>query len=125
MVCPHIVCLYILQLINDAGTTLISRHFGIKSAKCYLLLDRRARRRLDFKDSQEELNISKRRTVDDCDGDSDDDHMESSRIVTPSPPVMADTQKPFSILSALNKYLRMWASFVLPRKSFPKVCFIF
>ncbi|MCP9265573.1 Inner nuclear membrane protein Man1 [Dirofilaria immitis] len=44
---------------------------------------RNARRRLDFKDSQEELNISKR-TVDDYDSDSDDDHMESSRSVKPS-----------------------------------------
>ncbi|EFO22430.2 hypothetical protein LOAG_06055 [Loa loa] len=81
---------------------------------------RGARRRLDFKDSQEELSISKRRMVSDYDSDSDDDHMESSRIVTPSPALIPGTQKPFSMLSALNKCLKMWASFILPRKSFPK-----
>ncbi|KAM3725389.1 Inner nuclear membrane protein [Dirofilaria immitis] len=79
---------------------------------------RNARRRLDFKDSQEELNISKR-TVDDYDSDSDDDHMESSRVVTSNPSLMP-RQKQFSIFSILNKYLKMWASFILPRKSFSK-----
>ncbi|VDP17573.1 unnamed protein product, partial [Onchocerca flexuosa] len=80
---------------------------------------RNARRRLDFKDSQEELNVSKR-PINDCDIDSDDDHMESSRIVTSSPTLMPGRQKPFSVLSVLNKYLKMWTSFILPRKSFSK-----
>uniref|UniRef100_A0A915PXC1 LEM domain-containing protein n=1 Tax=Setaria digitata TaxID=48799 RepID=A0A915PXC1_9BILA len=77
-------------------------------------------RRLDFKDSREELSNSKRRVVDEYDGESDDDHMESSRIVTPNPAQVADTKKPFSVLSVFNKYLKLWGSFILPRKSISK-----
>ncbi|KAL3982838.1 LEM domain family protein [Acanthocheilonema viteae] len=73
---------------------------------------RRARRRLDFRDNQEQLNILKMSG----DSDSDDDHMESSRIVTANPTVMPGTQKPSSTLSTLNKYLKRWTSFICPRK---------
>uniref|UniRef100_A0A0R3QAB0 Conserved plasma membrane protein n=1 Tax=Brugia timori TaxID=42155 RepID=A0A0R3QAB0_9BILA len=75
-------------------------------------LERRARRRLDFSDSQEKLNFS--RTFEEYDNDSDDDHMESSRVVPPSSVLISDTQKPSSVLSVLNKYLK----FIRPRKSF-------
>ncbi|CAG9537112.1 unnamed protein product [Cercopithifilaria johnstoni] len=96
-----------------------NRHNNILEGT-YLASNRGARRRLDFKDSQEELNILRRNMVGDRDSDSDDDHMESSRIVTANPALIPGTQKPFSILSALNKYLKMWTSFILPRKSFRK-----
>lgn len=86
-----------------------------------LLFSDRGARRVDFKNSREELSISKRRIVDDCDSDSDDDHMESSRIVTPSPSLMSDAQKSFSLSSALRKYLNlMRLSFI---RVFSKVCF--
>uniref|UniRef100_A0A0R3S0F8 LEM domain-containing protein n=1 Tax=Elaeophora elaphi TaxID=1147741 RepID=A0A0R3S0F8_9BILA len=69
---------------------------------------RRVRHRLDFKNSRES----------DYDSDSDDDHMESSRIITTSSTLMSGSQKPFSILAALKKYFKMLVSFILPRKSF-------
>ncbi|EJW87419.1 LEM domain-containing protein [Wuchereria bancrofti] len=96
---------YIPRSVNDRSGTFE----GIYSTSN----QRRARRRLDFNDSQEKLNFS--RKVEDYNNDSDDDHMESSRVVPPSPILMSDTQKSSSILSVLNKYLK----FIRPRKSFP------
>ncbi|VDK81856.1 unnamed protein product [Litomosoides sigmodontis] len=81
------------------------------------LASSRARRRLLFNDSREELNVSGKKMVSDSDSDSDDDHMESSRIVTMSSSPVSGAHKPFSILSALKKHLNIWISFFLPRKS--------
>lgn len=81
------------------------------------------RRCLEFDDDSARSNLSK--NVHDDPDDSDDDHMESSRIVMKSFRRKSSTHKPYLLQSVLNKLLKMWASFSLPYKTAPKVLFKF
>ncbi|VDN01247.1 unnamed protein product [Thelazia callipaeda] len=72
-------------------------------------------KRINFNDSREEINVSKPGLINVHDGDSDD-HMESSRTISTTKTRVPYSQNSFPILLALNKYIKMWISLILPHK---------